>query len=150
MVWLNLSPIPLGRRGVIPRSNDFYLSLLHVQEGGSESVPCEYIITYYSYFYLGQRISLSLAEDGVAKLADSLAMWWCFCCNSCGADSCSCNSRFCASCCGSETCGCRGNSCSQPDDAFFLLWPKPQSIQRKRGPCSFYPLFPSAPRKKFP
>jgi hypothetical protein len=40
MVWLNLSPIPVGRRGIIPRSNDFYLSSLHAEEGGSESAPC--------------------------------------------------------------------------------------------------------------
>ncbi len=35
MVWLNLPPIPVGRRGV----NDFYLSWLHIEEG-VESAPC--------------------------------------------------------------------------------------------------------------
>ncbi len=30
----------MGRRGVIPRSNDFYLSSLHVEEGGRGSATC--------------------------------------------------------------------------------------------------------------
>ncbi len=42
MVWLNRSPIPVGRKeGNFPCSIDFYLSSLHVEEGGSESAPYE-------------------------------------------------------------------------------------------------------------
>jgi hypothetical protein len=33
MVWPYPSPIPVGRRGVIPRSNDFYLPSLHIGKG---------------------------------------------------------------------------------------------------------------------
>jgi hypothetical protein len=34
MVWLYGSPIPAGRRGIIPHSNDFYLPSLRAEEGG--------------------------------------------------------------------------------------------------------------------
>ncbi len=37
MVWLNLSPIPVGRRGVI---SSYKWCLLHVEEGRRESAPC--------------------------------------------------------------------------------------------------------------
>ncbi len=46
MVWLNLSAIPVGRRGYFPRSNDFYLSSLPVEEGGRESAPCGSTLHY--------------------------------------------------------------------------------------------------------
>jgi hypothetical protein len=42
MVWLNLSPIPVGRREVISSfnfSNDFYLSSLQVEERGVSRRP---------------------------------------------------------------------------------------------------------------
>jgi hypothetical protein len=40
MVWLYRSPIPVGRRGLISRSTDFYLPSLQVEEGGRGSAPC--------------------------------------------------------------------------------------------------------------
>jgi hypothetical protein len=36
MVWIYRS-LPVGRRGVIPRSNDFYLPPLRVEEGGGSA-----------------------------------------------------------------------------------------------------------------
>jgi hypothetical protein len=43
MGWLNLSPIPVGKRGIIPSCKDFYLSSLHVEEGGrgQRRMPCD-------------------------------------------------------------------------------------------------------------
>jgi hypothetical protein len=42
MVWLNLSPIPVGEEGGILLVQIIfrYLSSLHVEEGGRESAPC--------------------------------------------------------------------------------------------------------------
>jgi hypothetical protein len=34
MVWLYLSPVPVGRRGYFSRSDDFYLPSLRFYEGG--------------------------------------------------------------------------------------------------------------------
>jgi len=39
MVWLFRSPIPVGRRAVIPRLNYFYLPLLRVEESGGGRHP---------------------------------------------------------------------------------------------------------------
>jgi hypothetical protein len=46
MVWLNLSPIPVGRRGQFPRSNDFtYLRYTYRGGGGGSRRPVLYTQT---------------------------------------------------------------------------------------------------------
>jgi hypothetical protein len=69
MVWLNLSPILMGRRGVISSFKLFYLSSLHVEKGGKESAPCalNMYCTYVLYYIAPTRICGKLVGDRKRK-----------------------------------------------------------------------------------
>jgi hypothetical protein len=67
MVWLSLSPIPVGRRGVISSFKwFFYLSSLHVEERGRESAPCDYAPTPSAIANL-RKLSSSVKECRMTK-----------------------------------------------------------------------------------
>ncbi len=48
MVWQYRSPIPVVRRGLFPRSNDFYLPSLRVDRGGGGRHPVGRILNFKS------------------------------------------------------------------------------------------------------
>ncbi len=49
MVWLHRSPIPEGGGGYFTRSNDFYMSSLHLEEGGGGQHPVPKTYTLHGY-----------------------------------------------------------------------------------------------------
>ncbi len=58
MVWLYRLLIPVGRRGYLNRSNDFYLPQLRLEEGGGGSAPCaSTLLSLQSSLYTVKKVS---------------------------------------------------------------------------------------------